>query len=365
MPFVMNAWYCAGWDYQVTQGADSLVPRKIAGQRLVFYRKLGGEVVAMQDQCPHRQAALSMGRKEGDSIRCMYHGLLFDAEGQCTEVPGQDRIPKGACVRTFPVVEKNNWIWVWMGDPAKADTDLIVDAVGPSHPNYNIRPSYIQIDADYRLENMNLADLSHSSFTHDATIAMGWAQALAKPEHKVMERGLKTDYWVRNVDLPKFVAHLFPPGFKCDAHFHITQTVPCNWILHFRVFSAGTATEGESDGQLVLDSWSCQAVTPRDEKSVDYYYSWGVSKDTDQPGLSDLLKDGLDVAFAEDKAMLEGQQRNMLENPDFPTFSIAADKGPVKMIQVLDRLIAAEREEAEQSSADAKDERQTAKAAAS
>jgi len=337
--FLKNCWYCAGWDFQVTQGQDSLVARKIAGKRVVLYRKPGGELVAMEDLCPHRAAALSLGRKEGDSLRCMYHGLKFDPQGSCTEVPGQERIPPQLCVRVFPVVEKDNWIWVWMGDPAKADRAEIVDAIGPSHPDFNVQPGYIQIDTDYRLEHTNLADLSHSSFTHDATIAMGLAQALAVPEHKVLPNGIKTDYWVRSVPPPKFVRHLFPAGFLCDAIFDITQTVPLNWMLHFRVFTAGTATEGESNGQLVLDSWSCQTITPRDENSVDYYFSWGVSKITDQPGLSDLLKEGLDIAFAEDKRMLVAQQLRLRENPDFRPKLLAVDAGPTRMLAVLDRLL--------------------------
>ena len=340
MKFLRNAWYCAGWDYQISQGKDALIARKIAGKRVVLYRKSGGQVIALEDQCPHRQAALSLGRREGDGLRCMYHGLKFEADGKCSEIPNVDQVPPQMCVRAFPVVEKDNWVWVWMGDPEKADPALICDAVGPSDPDYTTRPSYIQVKANYLLENANLADLSHSSFTHDATIAMGWAQALAKPEHKVLPRGVKTDYWVRNVPLPTFVQHLFPPGFKCDANFDITQTYPCNWILHFRVFSAGSATVGESDGQLVLDSWSCQAVTPRDAESVDYYYSWGVSKQTEQPGLADLLKEGLDAAFAEDKQMLEAQQLRIKEDPDFKQMGIgAADAGPAKMLRVIQKLI--------------------------
>lgn len=349
--FLNNCWYCAGWDFQVTQGKDSIVARKIAGQRVVLYRKPGGQLVAMQDMCPHRGAALSLGRKEGEELRCMYHGLKFDPDGRCTEIPGQERIPPRVCVRVFPVVEKDNWIWVWMGDPAQADPAQIVDAVGPGHPEFNVQPSYMQIDADYRLEHANLADLSHSSFTHDHTIAMGWAQALAKPEFRIIPRGIETDYWVRDVPLPKFVQHLFPEGFTCDANFHIQQTVPLNWILHFRVFTAGTATEGESDGQLVLDSWSCQAITPRDGDTVDYYFSWGVSKDTDQPGLSDLLKEGLDVAFAEDKQMLEAQQLRLRENPDFKPLILGVDAGPVRMLNVLDKLLAQEAAESKAATA--------------
>lgn len=337
--FVRNAWYCSGWDYQVTQGKNSLLARKIADKRLVLYRKAGGEVVAMEDQCPHRQAALSLGRKEGDSLRCMYHGLKFDPTGKCTEVPGQETIPERACVRVFPVVEKNNWIWVWMGDKDKADPALIPHSVGPGHPDFNIKVSHIQIDANYRLENANLADLSHSAFTHDGTFAMGWGQVHAKPVHKVLPRGIKTDIWVRNALPPVFARHMFPEGFRCDAHFDVTQTVPCNWNMHFRVFTAGSATEGESDGQLILDTWTCQAVTPRDATTVDYYYSWGASKATEQPGLSETLKEAIDAAFAEDKAMLEAQQRNILENPDFKGLDIGVDAGPGKILWVLDKLI--------------------------
>ena len=349
--FLKNAWYCAGWDYQVSQGKEAIVARKIAGKRVVLYRKSGGAVVALEDQCPHRQAALSLGRKEGDSLRCMYHGLKFEADGKCSEIPNVEKVPEHICVRTYPVVEQDNWIWVWMGDPAKADPALISRGVGPSDPEFTTRPSYIQVNASYLLENANLADLSHSSFTHDATIAMGLAQALAKPKHQVLPRGIKTDWWVRSVPVPKFVQHLFPPGFLCDANFDVTQTYPCNWMLHFRVFTAGSATEGESDGHLVLDSWSCQAVTPRDEESVDYYYSWGVSKKTEQPGLADLLKEGLDAAFNEDKRMLEAQQLRVKEDPHFKQQGIGiADGGPARMLRVIDQLIR-EEQEAERPSA--------------
>jgi vanillate O-demethylase monooxygenase subunit len=68
-----------------------------------------------------------------------------------------------------------------------------------------------------------------------------------------------------------------------------------------------------------------------------------VSKATERPGLADLLKEGIDAAFFEDKVMLEGQRIRMQEKPDFKTFDIAADAGPGKMLWVLDKLIREER----------------------
>ncbi len=349
--FVNNAWYCAGWDYDVTQGKDSVVARMIAGQRVVLYRKPDGAVVALEDRCPHRQAALSLGRKEGASLRCMYHGLKFNAEGVCEEIPGQETIPERACVRAFPVVEKDNWIWVWMGEPALADPGLICFSVGPSHPDWSIKTSTLHVKASYRLEIANLADLSHLAWVHEKTVGGSRKYSELKPKHTVKARGVDTKFWIRGIPPTAAVAHLFPPDMLVDLSFDIQHTIPCNWVMHFRVFAAGTATEGESDGQLLLDSYTCQAVTPRDEDSVDYYYAWGPSRSTDMPGFADLLIDTLDIAFREDATILEAQQIRLKEQPNRKMVDIAIDAGPSKMLWVLDKMLRDEAAAATQTAA--------------
>lgn len=345
--FVRNAWYCAGWDYDLTQGKTAILSRRIAGERVVLYRRPDGRVVALEDRCPHRQAALSLGQKEGDSLRCMYHGMRFGSDGVCNEIPGQTTIPERACVRAFPVVEKDNWIWVWMGSPAKADPGLICHSVGPGDPNWNIRTSKLHVKANYRLEIANLADLSHLTWIHKNSLGGTDKYAWIRPKHTILPRGMHTEFWARSVPTVKFAQHLFPEGMLFDLHFDITHTIPCNWIMHFRVYSAGTATEGASNGQLVADTWTCQAVTPADEDSVDYYYSWGSHNSTEFPGLSDLLRDTLDIAFQEDAAVLEAQHIRMREKPDFKMVDIHLDAGPGKMTWVLDRMLKEEANEAE------------------
>ena len=100
-----------------------------------------------------------------------------------------------------------------------------------------------------------------------------------------------------------------------------------------------TATEGDSDGALVLDTWTSQAVTPCDADSVDYYYAWGTSDATHVPGLADMLRESLDIAFREDAVQLEAQHLRMREKPDFPMVNLPFDEGPAKMLWVLDRLL--------------------------
>ena len=119
--FLHNAWYVAAWDHEL---ADGLLARTFLGEDVVLYRDSAGAPVALENRCCHRHLPLSEGRLLGDRIQCGYHGLEFDRSGACVRIPGQSRIPPGAVVRAYPVVERYRCIWIWMGDPAAAD-DLI------------------------------------------------------------------------------------------------------------------------------------------------------------------------------------------------------------------------------------------------
>ncbi len=81
--FLKNAWYVAAWDHEVT--ADKPFGRILINEPVVLYRTRAGKAVALEDRCCHRFAPLSMGRLEGDELRCMYHGLKFAPDGRCTE----------------------------------------------------------------------------------------------------------------------------------------------------------------------------------------------------------------------------------------------------------------------------------------
>src|ERR1700722_13321110 len=130
--YVRNCWYVAGWDYEVPQ--DTLFQRTIIEESILLYRTSSGKVVALDNKCCHRHAPLSAGRKEDDCVRCMYHGLKYDQEGRCIEIPGQTHIPANVRVRSYPVVERKRWIWIWMGNPDEADPTLIPDTFSLQDP---------------------------------------------------------------------------------------------------------------------------------------------------------------------------------------------------------------------------------------
>ena len=116
--FLKNAWYVIAVSEEIK---DAPLGRVVLGEPIVLWRTEEGVPVALEDRCCHRQAPLSVGLVKGNQIQCGYHGLTFDAEGTCVEVPSQERVPPGAKVRKFPVYENYGWIWIWMGDPSNAD----------------------------------------------------------------------------------------------------------------------------------------------------------------------------------------------------------------------------------------------------
>lgn len=91
MSFLKNAWYCAAWAREITREPLS---RTLLNQKLVFYRKADGTIVAMSDVCPHRFAPMHQGKLHGDVLACPYHGLQFGPDGRCVHNPHGEVIPR-------------------------------------------------------------------------------------------------------------------------------------------------------------------------------------------------------------------------------------------------------------------------------
>src|SRR5580658_3541723 len=165
---IRNAWYVAAWADEI--GRTPLA-RRICNQPLVLFRDNEGHAAALQDMCCHRGAPLSMGKVVEQGLECGYHGLTFDRSGRCVRIPGQDRIPERARVPSYPVVERDAFLWIWMGDPAKADETEIVSY--PWHNDVRHWPNKhttYHIKAAATLMVDNLMDLTHLGYVHVGSI---------------------------------------------------------------------------------------------------------------------------------------------------------------------------------------------------
>ncbi|MGD9923968.1 MAG: Rieske 2Fe-2S domain-containing protein, partial [Pseudorhodoplanes sp.] len=119
--YLLNAWYVAGWSNEMT---SKPIGRTLLDEPVVMYRGKDGGLVALEDRCCHRGMPLSHGEVFDNNIRCEYHGMMFEGSGRCVNIPGQEIIPQSARVRSFPIEERDDLVWIWMGDPTKADPAL-------------------------------------------------------------------------------------------------------------------------------------------------------------------------------------------------------------------------------------------------
>ena len=135
--WLRNCWYVIAWNHEIppAQSAE-LFTRTVLSEPIVVYRLADGNLVALEDRCPHRFAPLSKGRREGDDLRCGYHGLKFNPQGACVQAPGLPLVPAKACVKTYPARLHNNWVFVWMGDPVLADDSLLPNNFSCDNPDW-------------------------------------------------------------------------------------------------------------------------------------------------------------------------------------------------------------------------------------
>src|SRR6478736_2166451 len=138
-----------------------------AGERIALYRGESGTVYALEDRCAHRQVPLSMGVVEGDVLRCCYHAWAYRGNGRISQIPylpkGVDRPPRG--VRAYPVREAYGLVFVFPGDPEKADT-----AVFPELPEFDSAKHKTMtfsrtVQCHYSFMHENLLDMNHQ-FLH-------------------------------------------------------------------------------------------------------------------------------------------------------------------------------------------------------
>ena len=202
--FVRNIWYVAGYAADLTAAP---LARKICGTSIVLFRTASGTPVALADRCGHRGMALSQGECFEEFIRCPYHGLEFDARGACVRIPGQDRVPAMLDVASYPLVERDGLVWIWLGDPAAADPAAIVSYPYHDDPAWSFFPGSIEVQADAQLVVDNLLDLSHLQYVHRRTIG-GNPDEETRAELKVQRRenAVYVRRWLRDVSPPKLFA---------------------------------------------------------------------------------------------------------------------------------------------------------------
>lgn len=338
--FLNNAWYVAAWDTEV--GVDTLLARQLLGLKVVLYRGDDGIVAALEDRCCHRWAPLSQGQREGNCIRCMYHGLMFDASGKCVEIPGQDRISERMAVRSFPVAEKDHLIWIWMGDPSLADASQIHNASfhnAGQQDWWPTRGGYIHYKAAAELIADNLLDFSHLAFVHNRTIGTR-AQAEVRPEVERLENAVRINYVTRGGPTPPFAREVGRLPETTDRFQNYT------WHVKGFFFAQDSVIAPPGDGRDTTNPFAIRlrtiiAVTPETDASAHYF--WSSTRNDFNPDVPDItgkVVAQVARAFQEDREIIEAQQQVITQNPGAAMLGIAADAALQQARRMLDALVA-------------------------
>jgi phenylpropionate dioxygenase-like ring-hydroxylating dioxygenase large terminal subunit len=292
--FLRNSWYVAAWDREVDRHP---LGRTLLGEPVVLYRNSNGGVVALEDRCCHRQLPLSMGKVEGDDLRCGYHGLKFDASGRCVEIPGQASIPPHARVRSYPVLEKYHWVWIWMGDPANADPALIPNWWWAEHPDWAFtRPDRVHLKCGYQLVSDNVLDVTHLAYVHASSIgALSITEFPATVERE--ERLVRLTRWIR--DRPPPPLYQKAGGFEGNVdRWQIVEHVPPCFTVNFG---------GVQNADKRIDLMALSAPTPETEATTHYFFGFVRNFGLQDAETEKICSIDMVRVFNEDFPILEAQ----------------------------------------------------------
>jgi phenylpropionate dioxygenase-like ring-hydroxylating dioxygenase large terminal subunit len=279
-------WYPVAFSHEVTSKPFAAT---LLDERVVVYRVSDGSVRAAKDICFHRGAPMSMGKIEGDEIVCAYHGLRYNAEGQCVCIPAH---PKGAIsprlrLHTFGVQEAFGLVWVQL---VPDETACLPDMEEWGDPEYvQVLPNSVEMKASAGRQIEGFLDVSHFAFVH--TDSFGEKDNPEVPDYPVtrMPRGFVADYYSTVSNYAHGSKHLNPPGFLWHRRFEMFLPFAAKLTVFF------------PDGKLHI----LNVASPLSARKTRLFVPICRNFDKDAP--LELTLDFNHQVFAEDQAIVEQQ----------------------------------------------------------
>jgi phenylpropionate dioxygenase-like ring-hydroxylating dioxygenase large terminal subunit len=335
MDFPLDRWWVAGFGWELQ---DKPLARSLLDRPMVLFRLPDGTVAALEDRCCHKELPLSCGAVEPRGLRCGYHGLLFDAAGACIEIPGQDRIPPRACVRAYPLRERDQVLWVWIGSTPDAQPRDEPPPY-PVHADaaYRFGGGSFHYDAPYQLIHDNLLDLSHLGYVHVKTI--GGNPALH------MNARLSVGGSGELVRVVRLMPDSEPPptyqaAWPFKGRVDRWQEVDFH-VSHLRIWTgamdAGSGRLDDPD-RAGFHMRGFHGVTPETATTSHYFWTIATNPHPDRQDVTQLVVAQTAQTFEEDKVVIEAQWRNQRRFPERRQIDIHVDAGPNRARRVVAAL---------------------------
>lgn len=336
--FIRNTWYIAAWGHEVK---DAPLARTICNEEVVLFRdRTTGTVGVLEDRCCHRGTPLRLGEVTDQGLQCGYHGLVFNCAGTCVNIPGQERIPQKAKVRAYPVVEKDEFVWIWIGDPEKADASKILDyPYHNDHAKWPHKHGMYHVKANYMLLVDNLMDLTHLGFVHKSTIG-GNAKVHIDARMTVTPKddGLHFIRWMQDCPPPPSYSKAVTFKGNVDRWQEFEYVAPGSILQWSGALDVGrdAVSNREQDGGFSLRLF--HGLTPETENTCFYFWSTANGYRQDDPQATEQLFVEIGTAFKEDKLIVEEQQKTLEKTGETNLVDIVSDRARVHMRRIVQRL---------------------------
>lgn len=300
-----NCWWVAAFSHEVGR---SLLPRWLLDTPVLLFRKEDGSVAALEDRCPHRQAPLSIGRLDGDTVECGYHGFRFASSGQCVRVPSMDS-PPALSVQNYPAREIGPLVWIYVGDQA------VLDQVPPppampwlTDSDFKTTSGQIEIAANYMLLKENVLDLTHLTFVHAKSF--GIKDITHPPEVTSTTETVRYVQRFDNTPLPAgyAIALGLPPGTPWSRENYGAFLSPAIQMGGVDLWNPAAPDGPQKRIRFV------HATTPVDQTHMRYFWIAARDHANDEATMAHFGKI-LEVGYAEDEAVLEAIQALEIRRP--------------------------------------------------
>lgn len=296
-------WYPVARSKRLKRG--KAIGVKFAGEPIVLVRTQSGRLFALEDRCAHRQVPLHLGVVNGEQLQCCYHSWTYDCSGRCVNVPYLDKgkaLPNG--VRSYPCREAYGLLFVFPGDPEKAEITAFPNVAAHNDSGYKTRYLDREVACHYSFMHENLMDMNHQ-FLHRHL--MGRIRAVFLDLRKG-EDWIEVDYTFgrtagkQNIGERFIIGRAGRPGEGPERDLMTIRTQYPYQTLKF--WTRGTT-------EPALDLWN--VYVPRDKaQRVNHTYGLMMIKKPSIPGLIHLLWPVIvwftEGIFREDRWIVELEQ---------------------------------------------------------
>jgi vanillate O-demethylase monooxygenase subunit len=239
------------------------------------------------------------------------------------------------------VLERHQWIWIWMGDPAKADPARIPDFEVMGDPSWNWRGERLDVRGSYLLVVENLMDLTHLPTLHETTLADTAVPLNEIPvEYRIERDCITVNRWVENSPVPPYFRLLarFPKEERVDRWMNTVFTPPGFVRIDIGAARAGSGARA-GDRSAGVTIWNLNAITPETEKSAHYFWAQGRNFAGGDLSVVEVDFDLTHAAFEQDIGIIKAQQENYDLAPDAPRLNLASDQAGIQARRMIERMI--------------------------